>query len=199
MGSLSPTVDLREHPVEELERELLKRLGDQPPALLWVARRPKKNWFRELTSYRPLVLTSSARYEQILWLSPAVDPAVPEDWVLECHQILEGYRELFQGRDLDGYSELVQSHINSQENDLFPRLLGFLPSAERALKELTYEHRGMEAGLTRLPGLLRQWDRGELDARAREHFDLEFFHLVEHNLERKLEAVYPALAYFERG
>jgi hypothetical protein len=48
-----------------------------------------------------------------------------------------------------------------------------------------------------MPAILEQQRAEVLENRARERFDLDFYHLLEHNLERKLEAVYPALAYFE--
>jgi hypothetical protein len=192
-------VTLRDHrqlAKEELEGQLQDSLAQCPtPALLWIAQRPKKHWFRGVTEHRPLVLASSERFEQILWLSPQTDVQVPEEWRLECQHLLRDYPQLYKEGDLDTYAALVRGHISRQEKELFPELLRYLPDADRALRELGYEHRGLEAGLDRMPKILQAHRSGELAPPDRERFDLDFYHLLEHNLERKLDAVYPALIH----
>ena len=200
VSSAVEIVDFRDLPVSELGEVLEKTLSTCPsPACLWTACRPKKNWFRGLTEHQPLVFASSARFEQILWLAPGVGPAVPVSWTEECRRLLSGYPALFSGASFADYREAVQRHIHLQEGEIFAKLLHHLPDAQRALRELSYEHRGLEKGLQRMPAILEQQQAGDLDPRARERFDLDFYHLLEHNLERKLEAIYPAVAYFENG
>ncbi len=198
VSSAVEIVDVRDLAPSELEEVLVKTLAACPSsACLWTACRPKKNWFHGLTEFRPLVFASSAKFEQILWLPPQAKAALPEVWIGDCRHLLRGYPELFAGGSFPKYKDAVLQHINLQENDLFPKLLGHLPDAQRALRELSYEHRGLENGLKRMPGVLEQQQNGTLDSRTRERFDLDFYHLLEHNVERKLEAIYPALAYFE--
>ena len=192
--------DVRDVPVAELE-ELLTRTLAAPDleACLWTSCRPRKNWFRELTSFHPLVLASSAKFEQILWLAPGAVSPVPEEWADGCGRLLNGYRGLFSGECVNDYSDAVKQHITQNETEIFPELLSHLPDLQRSLRELSYEHRGLENGLKRMPSIVEQWQNGVLDPKARERFDLDFFHLLEHNIERKLNAIYPALAYFQRN
>lgn len=200
MDSLSATlIDQRALPLEQLEGQLLSDLSKSPnKPVLWTARRPRKRWFVGLVAHRPLVLASSSQFEQILWLPPDALAPVPEEWQTESESLLEDYPRLFESGDAQSYSERVRSHIAKQESELFDELKSRLPSTERALRELCYEHRGLEAGLERLPTILSRFRSGDLSSRDRERFDLDFYHLLEHNLERKLEAVFPALAYFRR-
>ena len=200
VSSAVERVDVRDLALSELEEVLVKTLAACPSsACLWTACRPKKNWFQGLTEFRPLVFASSAKFEQILWLPPQAKPTLPEDWTGDCRRLLRGYPELFAGGSFLEYEDAVLQHIHLQEKELFPKLLGHLPEAQRALRELSYEHRGLENGLKRMPAVLQQQQDGTLDSRARERFDLDYYHLLEHNVERKLDAIYPALAYFDQG
>lgn len=202
MDSVSTAVectDLRDVSTTDLKEVLVETLAAcSSAACLWTACRPKKNWFKGLTEFQPLVFASSARFEQILWLAPRVaGPSLPQSWIDDCRRLLSGYPALFAGGSFPEYRDAVLQHIHLQEREIFPKLLNYLPEADRSLRELSYEHRGLENGLRRMPAIIEQQQAGDLNPRARERFDLDFYHLLEHNLERKLEAVYPALAYFE--
>ena len=75
--------DYREVAKENLEDQLQETLSScQTPLLLWTARRPKKRWFEGKSEHRPLVLASSERFEQILWLAPGPVPSIPQEWKL---------------------------------------------------------------------------------------------------------------------
>ena len=188
--------DFRDLPKQELEQQLQDTLASrETPSLLWTAKRPRKLWFSGLSDHRPLVLASSERFEQILWLPPKVEPQLPEEWTRDCRGLLRDYPLLYEGGDLDAYTIRIRDHIARHEKELFPELLCHLPDAERALRELGYEHRGLEKGLDRMGAILRAHRSGVLASRDRERFDLDFYHLLEHNLERKIEAVYPALVF----
>jgi hypothetical protein len=188
--------DFRDLPKEDLEQQLVETLTScESPSLLWTAKRPRKRWFSGLTDYRPLVLASSQCFEQILWLPPNADPQVPDEWTQDCRNLLRDYPLLYEGGDLDTYISQVRDHIFRQEKEIFPELLGHLPDTERALRELGYEHRGLEKGVERMGGVLRAHECGELSSRDRERFDLDFYHLLEHNLERKVEGVYLAVGF----
>ena len=192
------TVDVRDVSASDLEKVLVRTLADCPAdACLWTACRPRKNWFKGLTEFQPHVLASSAKYEQIFWLAPGVGPTLPQSWTDDCRRLLSEYPALFTGGSFPEYRDAVLQHIHLQESKLFPKLLNYLPDVQRALREISYEHRGLEEGLRRMPAILEQQRAEVLENRARERFDLDFYHLLEHNLERKLEAVYPALAYFK--
>lgn len=185
---------------DQLPSQLKEDLDSNSSAvLIWVARRPRKNWFAGLSDHTALVLSSAPRYEQIVWLPPNYRPESPLGFEQECEYLLNAYRELFELKTcvsdcsaLHTYCDTLNRHISSQEQELFPRALQNLP-IDRCLRELSYEHRGLEIGLKRLPTVLQAARDGILSKREKELFDLDFFHLLEHHLERESGALYPAL------
>jgi hypothetical protein len=172
-------------------------------ALFWVAKRPRKRWFKSLTSWVPHVFSTGPLFEQILWLRPDLAVGPPESFDTEQKRLLTQYKTLFEGdtpvveceRWLS-YKSLLIRHITSQETDTFPILERQLP-VQRALRELGYEHRGLERGLDSMPAILQEARNARLSSQNRERFDLDFFHLLEHHLERETEAVYPAIVFLE--
>lgn len=195
-------VDRLEISEEHLPTQLREDLDSCPsPVLLWVARRPRKNWFAGLSNRIPLVLSSAPRYEQIVWLQADCLPEGPSAFQEQCQYLLGTYRDLFELKTsvsecsaFHDYCNILKGHIARQEQDLFPRVLETLPIS-RCLRELSYEHRGLERGLQRLPTILQAARDGSLSKREKELFDLDFFHLLEHHLERESGALYPALPH----
>lgn len=211
MGKLSPPlryrqVDYRTQEPERLPECLASELEVEPTlALLWTAKRPKKRWYAGVTKRMPLVFTTAPQFEQILWLpegSPLLSSRAEKR---EATQLLNDYPALFQGSvpvescpRWKAYEALLRSHITRQETSDFPQLLRQLP-AERGLRELGYEHRGLEKGLERLPQLLTLARDGTLEPKSREMIDLDYYHLLEHHLEREQEAIYPATIFLNQG
>lgn len=191
--------DYREVPVDELPQRLELEWRNCRAGLLSTARRPRKRWTETLNFARPLILSSAPQFELILWVPQEatldLEPAVRQEQAF----LLDAYRDLFESPNaplLERYQKTLQSHITHQETSLFPRLEALAP-IERATRELGYEHQGLKKGLERLPKLVEQSHRGELEARQRERFDLDFYHLLEHHIERERDALYPAQAYLQ--
>lgn len=189
--------DLRSVPPEQLADQLPALWAAHRPALLTVSRRPHKGWAKGLNLATPLLLSSAPLYELILWLDPAQLPALPEPTQREHAQLLEGYSALFTGaQQADAYRDLVLAHIASQEQVLFPRLLALAP-LERLVRELGYEHQGLVNMMCGLAEAVEAHRQGALSKKDKEAWDLGFFHLLEHHLERESLAVYPAWSYLE--
>ena len=174
----------------------------QTSYLLSLARRPKKNWTRELDFAHPLVLSSAPQFELILWVPSDSNTQLPEAIQAEQDYLLKAYAPLFetsQESRFEDYKSRLLAHIQTQESQLWHELQGEAttpgcapPELGRALRELSYEHRGLEKGLTSLEQALKKAQRGQLLAKEREKLDLDFYHLLEHHLEREAQALYPA-------
>ena len=196
-------VDHRQTPKSELLALLTKELQSQPLSMLWTARRPRKNWFSELSKYHALVMASSAEFEQILWIHPSASLTVPAEVQKEHEYLLGTYKELFFGEaPLDScphwnrYKTTLLQHIASEEQTHFPELIRALP-LERAIRELGYEHQGLKRGLERLPAIAKAARSGDLSSKERELFDLDYYHLLEHHLERERTAIWPAISFLK--
>lgn len=197
-------LDHRSRPLDELPSLLSQEFAAAPEALLWTAKRPRKNWHLDFTEMSPHLLATSAQYEQIFWVEPSVALPISSAVQAEHKFLLEAYKELFLGdapvetcSGWQSYRATLLEHIKEQESRTYPDLIENLP-VERPLRELGYEHRGLEKGLKRMPQVLKASREGSLSSREREIFDLDFYHLLEHHLERETEAVYPTISYFQR-
>lgn len=195
-------VDHRQVPPDDLPELLQKELRQlSNDALFWVARRPKKRWFSALTNWTALVLSTAPQYEQILWLRPGTCPVVPKELSTEANILLSDYKDLFQGADeasncprFTSYKNTLTDHVSRQEKVSFPKILEKWP-LERPLRELGYEHQGLIRGLATMEQKVSLARRGELEKRERDRLDLDFYHLLEHHVERELEALYPAMIF----
>lgn len=194
--SALPLLDLRERPVESLPTELEARWKEgRGDALLVASRRPSKRWTAPLDFARPLHLASAPLYELVLWVDAELDLSLPADVVEEQREMLAGYRGLFeQPSGWEAYDARLRRHIRDQEAELYPRLLERAP-VERATRELSYEHRGLEKGCQRLGEMLRA---GGLEKKDRDRLDLDFFHLLEHHVERERDALIPAWIFLTK-
>ena len=199
-------VDYRTRDVDTLPELLRQELETEPlQAVWWTARRPKKRWHLSLSTRESLVFTTASQFEQILWLPESISPRVAPDPETEACRLLQDYRPLFEGSEpidecarWSEYRSLVLTHIQRQENEEFPQLLTSLP-AERPVRELGYEHRGLEKGLENLAKAISLSRSGELTNKERDKIDLDYYHLLEHHLEREQEAIYPAILFFNEG
>lgn len=170
------------------------------PALVTVAQRPRKRWTKEILDARALILSSAPAYELILWVDPKLDLAIPSREAQALDGLLGGYRTMFSVPTLDtvqAYVQALHDHVLSQEAHLYKGFAALMPGFERVIRELTYEHRGLEKTSVGLATKILAYARGELSKREREHMDLEHFHLLEHHIEREKEALWPALRFFE--
>ena len=195
-------VDFLQKPIESLPGLLKDTLSlADVNAVLWSARRPRKRWHCELSDWNALLLSSAPQFELILWLAPGVDAPVPDKLQEETDYLLKTYHALFEGDpnvtdcpNWRHYRDTLREHIKRQETVSYPELLRRLP-LQRAVREVGYEHRGLEKGLDALPTFLERSRKGELAGREREKLDLDFYHLLEHHLERETDAIYPAMVF----
>lgn len=194
-----PLWDFRQTPSEELPARLRKAWEESPSGLLTVSRRPAKRWTRELDFAHALILSSAPLYELVLWLDPALVPNLPEAVKEEQDYLLRGYQRLFSGElEVEEYIARLDQHIALQERELFPAIAALAP-VERSLRELGYEHRGLEKGAASLSEAVKDFHLGKLEKGARERLDLDFFHLLEHHIERERDALIPAWKWLEKA
>lgn len=197
-------LDLRDRSVEELPVLLQQHLAAATTfSVLWQARRPRKRWHLDLVEWRPLVLSSASQFEQILWLHPEQRVELPEQFEREDSSLLASYSTLFDGRGpldncprWEAFQALLNEHIERQEKSDFPFLLSGLP-VERAVRELGYEHHGLRRGMESVKRAAEAARDGKLSRAEREKIDLDFFHLLEHHLERERDAVVPATVFLK--
>ncbi len=190
--------DLRERSATELPSTLERLWKESPQTLLTVSHRPHKKWTATLSFAQPLVFSSSALYELIFWVPKNFDLNLPSEIASEQQRLLDEYRTIFELEEvalrkkaLSRYKDLVLRHITRDESEFYPALLERLP-VERALRELSYEHRGLEKGLNELATSLDHAQGDTVTNKERERLDLNFYHLLEHHLERERDALYPA-------
>lgn len=191
-------------PMEQLPDILRAELQEtETPILLWTARRPHKRWHTDLVDWTPLLLTTAPQHEQIAWMRPGLQVSPDHSFQEECRRLLDDYKTLFEGtmpvRDCPHfarYRDLLLNHIGRQEQSTFPKLLEQLP-LHRALRELGYEHQGLERGLHGLEQALEKSRLGTLGKAERERLDLDFYHLLEHHIERERDALSPIVDFLE--
>lgn len=190
--------DLRSRSATDLPSILESLWVESPRGLLAVSHRPHKKWTAALTFAHPLIFSSSALYELILWAPKDLDLNLSDEVALEQRRLLDDYRDIFKPEDrslqrqaLKLYTDQIHQHIARDESNFYPLLLERIP-VERALKELSYEHRGLEKGLQDISKSLEDRPHEKLTAKERERLDLNFYHLLEHHLERERNALYPA-------
>lgn len=183
---------------EDLAERFRLDWAEADGGLLTTARRPRKRWTQDLDFARPLILSSAPQFELILWTPLDLALELSEEVATEQDYLLGRYKPLFDGREaVADYVARLTTHIEHQESVLFPQLTQLAP-IERALRELSYEHRGLEKGALRIPELVAQAQAGTLTAKSREQFDLDFFHLLEHHVERERDALFPAQKFLQQ-
>ena len=195
-----PLHDLRKLEVSALAPHL-KRLWSQQPGGLWsVAKRPHKKWTKGVTWARALILSSAPLFELILWIPPKAEITVSTEQSAEQTKLFDGYSELFKTLrpDLEqAYATQLLAYFEKQE-PLYQKLES-LPFVDRAVRELRYEQQGLKRGLAELATALNQARSGCFDKGTRDRIDLDFYHLLEHHIEREQEAIIPCWLFLNQG
>lgn len=192
---MMPLIDLRQEQIETLPERV--RALWSPPAMLVLSRRPSNRWMKGLDFAVPLRLSSAPLYELVLWIESGRPAELPQDIRQEHEELLRGYHRLFREQeDLEAYLALLDRHIREQESRVYPAIAAAAP-LERALRELSYEHRGLEKGAARLREAVARHRQGQLDKKDKDRLDLDFYHLLEHHIERERDALLPAWAFLQ--
>ncbi len=149
---------------------------------------------QEWRSY-PLVDGPSAFYVALCPRGEA--PPVLDSYRDEHRRLIELYpamvRSALEGRvGTEEFVQLMSSHLNREEEELFA-LVERWTGEPRLARELGYDHQGLRAGLAKLPDFVERVARGETTKKARDAFEIEFFHLFEHHYEREELSLYPLL------
>ena len=189
--------DLREADLETLPTRVRREWEEHGSGLLTLSRRPSKRWTASLDFAHPLILSSAPLYELILWLDDN-QVELPQEDHDEQHFLLEGYRQLFAGElEVDEYVAQLHQHIARQESELFPHLVSLAP-VERATREMGYEHRGLEKEAKKLAVAVAGFLAGKFEKADRDRLDLDFYHLLEHHVERERDALIPAWKWLSK-
>lgn len=195
-----PLHDLRELEASQLTPHLEELWNEHPRGFWSVARRPGRRWTSSIAWARALVLSSAPLFELILWIEPEATPQLPESELEEQSFLLGYYSELFQTLSPAAekvYAQRLHHHFERQEAALYPQM-ETLPFVDRAVRELRYEHQGLKKGLEGLGQTLEEARSRGLAKASKERLDLDFFHLLEHHLEREKEAIYPAWVFLNQ-
>lgn len=141
----------------------------------------------------------------------------PSAWFLLMHHAVEAepvldevrrqHRELFRlykeavATAVDGddgaaigrkFLSLLERHADAEEQRLYPlyeRQIG----DQRMIRELGYEHLGLRRGMGAVEPFLEEVRAGRTTKRQRDRFEIDFFHLLEHHVEREEKALLPVL------
>ena len=196
-----PVQDLRSLDIAELPAELESLWKGYPDGFWSVARKPGRRWTSSISWARPLILASAPLYELILWIPLEATVQLPED-VVGTHNLLLGrYKELFDSLDPEKerqYLARLQQHIERSEAEVY-RPLEKVPYVDRSIREMRYERQGLNKGLSQLSECLAAARSNNLEKARRERLDLDFFHLLEHHLEREKDAIYPSWVFLNQG
>lgn len=195
------THDLRADQPDGLLESIAALWNEQPQGLLTVSRRPSKRWTEAADFAHPLVLSSAALFELVLWIPKASVKPIPQELQAELLSLLSDYKEFFASPERDAgthYLQKLELHVHSQEETLYSTMARF-PHLDRAIRELRYEHQGIVRGLAGLRLAQEAALAESLEKRDKDRLDLDFFHLLEHHLEREIEALYPTWFFLTQG
>lgn len=130
--------------------------------------------------------------------APPPDPeaaAAREGWAA----VFRLYREAMgRGDGGPAFARALEAELRREEERLFPRWRA-ATGDERAPRELGYEIAGIRKGLLRLDEILQGVREGTLTKRERDRYDIDFFHLVEHHVERLERSLLPVLDLLGQG
>ncbi len=194
MVELLPPLDLRAPGAGLLEG--LSELQDHQARVL-KSRHPLRVELEGFTAW-PLVNGPSAYYYLVHTPLPLAEPVL--EVVREQHrQIVALYREAMAlGSDGAAFEQLLSRHMDTEERTLYP-LYQQIVQEERLIRELGYEHLGLRRGLPEFGPFLRKIAAGETSKRDKDGFDIRFFHLFEHHMEREEESLLPVLEHLCPG
>lgn len=191
MLELLPPLDLR-HPGPSLTQGLTELGAHQARVLK--SRQPLRAELEGFTAW-PLVPGPSAYYYLVHAPRPPAEPVL--EVVREQHrQIVALYREAMAlGSNGAAFEQLLSRHMDTEERTLYPLYQQILQE-ERLIRELGYEHLGLRRGLPEFRPFLEKMAAGETSKRDKDGFDIRFFHLFEHHMEREEESLLPVLELF---
>lgn len=196
-----PTKDLRLLDVSALPSELERLWRAHPDGFWSVARKLGRRWTAGISWAHPLVLASAPLYELILWIPLEATVPLPEEVARTHRMLLGGYSDLFDSldpeREAQYHTQLLQ-HFEVSEAEVYLKL-ETMPYADRAIREMRYERQGLTKGLAQLSDCLAAARSRSLERPRKERLDLDFFHLLEHHLERERDAIYPSWVFLKQG
>ncbi len=194
MLELLPPLDLRA-PGPNLTEGLSELRAHQARVLK--SRHPLRAELEGFTAW-PLVPGPSAYYYLVHTPLPQAEPVL--EVVREQHcEIVALYREAMAlGSDGAAFEQLLSRHMDTEERTLYPLYQKILQE-ERLIRELGYEHLGLRRGLPEFRPFLQKMAAGETTKRDKDGFDIRFFHLFEHHMEREEESLLPVLEHFCPG
>lgn len=195
MRVVPPPLDLPREPAEAaaiLEARLATLGADEAALVRW--RRDLRELLGEGWQGWPAVDGPAAWYFLVHRSRPRPAPhaevaAARAGW----RDAFRRYREaMAAGEGGAAFERAVRDELEREEQTLFP-LWRELTGDERAPRELAYEIVGIRKGLERLDEVLEGVRTGRATRRERERYDIDFFHLVEHHVERLERSVFPVL------
>ncbi|MBI3927621.1 MAG: hemerythrin domain-containing protein [Armatimonadetes bacterium] len=204
MQTSQPPLDLRKSAPAELPELLRQRAGllGAEEALVVQARHPLAEAVESLGpgwASWPLIDGPSAWYVLLYRARPLerrLDPVreryrqLPVLYHRAVRQALARDPEaLATGRR---FRELLHQHLELKQTRLYP-LYRRVVGEDRLPRELGYEIDGIRQGLGRWEDMLRGALEGSATRRQLDRFEIDFFHLIEHHIEREKLSLLPAL------
>lgn len=190
---LVPPLDLPRDPSDAREalEQRLASLGDDEAVLVRARHDP-----RPLVGFQAWpVVDGPAAWHLLVHRerpAPVPDPeteAARQGWAA----VFRLYREATgTGEGGPAFARALETELRREEERLFPRWRA-ATADERAPRELGYEIAGIRKGLLRLDEILQGVRDGTLSKRERDRYDIDFFHLVEHHVERLERSLLPVL------
>lgn len=192
-------------PVERLDLrtawapELLAALAALEGPVLVMARKPLRPHLPTSLEWWPLVDGPSAWF--FLGHAPAARKPTLEFLRQDHREFDRLFREAVQQARAGNpecretgsrLGRLLTGHLEFEEREVYPLFIQAVGD-ERAVRELGYEHRGIREGLARLGAFLESVLAGKLSKKQIDAFDIDFFHLIEHHVQREEEGLYPVL------
>lgn len=178
---------LLEDPEKNLARIHLKYRFQQPPD--W-----SSSWWNVVPGPSAYYYCSTLKKAETFHLKPLYE---------QQQKILQLYKRCIHLDPMDSQERLnigqqfvteLKGHLLFKENLLWP-VWREGTQEERVLRELGYEHQGLHKGLKTFMDFVHQIVQEKVSKREKDHYDIEFFHLFEHHMEREQEGFYPCLEW----
>ncbi|MEW6283600.1 MAG: hemerythrin domain-containing protein [Candidatus Eremiobacterota bacterium] len=196
---LLPPADLRGLSRPVLDERLQQALAELEPGLArLVQSRVDLRALLHRYSAWPLIDGPSAWY---FLVHPPVEASPLLDPLRQQHQrLFRLYRQAVAAA-LEGgpceplgaaFLDLLERHTTAEEKQLYPLYERSLRES-RLIRELGWENLGLRRQAPDFGPFLLRVKAGETTRRDRDGFEIDFFHLLEHHVEREEKALFPAL------